>query len=42
MVFGYADNISVMHLGRLITTGTPDEIRNDGLVQSIYLGEKTT
>jgi branched-chain amino acid transport system ATP-binding protein len=42
MVFGYADNISVMHLGRLVTTGTPGEIRNDRLVQNIYLGENTT
>jgi branched-chain amino acid transport system ATP-binding protein len=39
MVFKYADRISVMHLGQMITTGTPEEIRNDETVQRIYLGE---
>jgi ABC-type branched-subunit amino acid transport system ATPase component len=28
-----------MHLGQMITTGTPEEIRNDETVQRIYLGE---
>ncbi len=40
MVFKYADRISVMHLGRLVTTGTPDEIRADAMVRAIYLGEQ--
>ncbi|MGD0918901.1 MAG: ABC transporter ATP-binding protein [Thermodesulfobacteriota bacterium] len=40
MVFNYADKISVMHQGRVIATGIPDEIRNNSLVQNIYLGEK--
>jgi branched-chain amino acid transport system ATP-binding protein len=40
MVFKYADKISVMHLGRLMTTGTPDEIRSDTMVRAIYLGER--
>jgi branched-chain amino acid transport system ATP-binding protein len=42
MVFGYADKISVMHLGRLMTTGTPDEIRSDTMVQAVYLGERAS
>jgi branched-chain amino acid transport system ATP-binding protein len=40
MVFNYADKISVMHLGRLMTTGTPDEIRGNATVRAIYLGER--
>jgi branched-chain amino acid transport system ATP-binding protein len=40
MVFKYADKISVMHLGRLITTGTPDEIRGNAMVRAVYLGEQ--
>jgi branched-chain amino acid transport system ATP-binding protein len=40
MVFKYADRISVMHLGRLMTTGTPDEIRSNAMVRAIYLGER--
>jgi branched-chain amino acid transport system ATP-binding protein len=42
MVFKYADKISVMHLGRLITTGTPDEIRGNAMVRAVYLGEQVT
>ncbi len=42
MVFGYADRISVMHLGRLMTTGTADEIRSNSMVRAVYLGEKTS
>jgi len=42
MVFGYSDKISVMHLGRLVMTGTPEEVRRDELVQRIYLGEKAS
>ncbi len=40
MVFKYADRISVMHLGQLITTGTPDDIRGNAMVRAIYLGEQ--
>ena len=39
IVFSYADKISVMNWGQVIATGTPDEIRNNDLVQKIYLGE---
>jgi len=38
IVFGYSSRISVMHLGRLVMSGTPDEVRRDELVQRIYLG----
>ncbi len=40
IVFGYADRISVMHLGELVMTGTPEEVRHNELVQRIYLGER--
>lgn len=37
-VFGYASRILVMDQGRLIADGTPDNIRENPLVQSVYLG----
>ena len=40
MVFKYADKVSVMHLGRLMITGMPEEIRTNDLVRNIYLGDK--
>lgn len=40
IVFNYADEITVMHQGAIIATGTPEEIRNNQLVQDTYLGEK--
>jgi branched-chain amino acid transport system ATP-binding protein len=42
MVFNYANKISVMHQGQVIATGKPDEIKNNILVQNIYLGEKVS
>jgi len=42
MVFNYADKISVMHQGQVIATGKPDEIRNNNLVQNVYLGERAS
>lgn len=39
VVFGLADRISVLAGGRIIATGTPDEIRNDARVQEAYLGQ---
>jgi branched-chain amino acid transport system ATP-binding protein len=40
IVFNYADEITVMHHGAIIATGTPNEIKNNELVQNTYLGEK--
>ncbi|MFS8478422.1 MAG: ABC transporter ATP-binding protein [Micromonosporaceae bacterium] len=38
VVFGLADTVTVLHLGRHLATGTPAEIRADPEVQSAYLG----
>lgn len=37
-VFRIADRITVLHQGRLLTEGTPDEIQADPRVRSVYLG----
>jgi branched-chain amino acid transport system ATP-binding protein len=38
VVFDLADRISVLHFGRLIADGRPDEIRGNAEVQTAYLG----
>ncbi|CAM5575383.1 hypothetical protein [Streptomyces avidinii] len=38
MVFELADTVTVMHLGRHLTTGTPDHVRASAEVQRAYLG----
>lgn len=38
-VTGLADRVVVMHLGRVIATGTPEEVLDDLQVRTAYLGE---
>jgi len=38
VVFGFCDRITVLHLGKLLAEGTPDEIRRNPTVVSAYLG----
>jgi len=38
VVFGHARNILVLDRGMIITSGSPEDVRNDPKVQEIYLG----
>jgi branched-chain amino acid transport system ATP-binding protein len=40
VVFSLADRITVLHYGEILTTGTPDEIRENQAVKDAYLGEQ--
>ena len=40
VVFSLADRISVLVGGRIIASGTADDIRNDEEVRNAYLGEE--
>ncbi|MFD0852838.1 ABC transporter ATP-binding protein, partial [Actinomadura adrarensis] len=42
VVFRLADRVTVLHLGEVLATGTPDEIRADESVQRAYLGAART
>lgn len=37
-VFSIADRIIVLHQGRILTEGTPEEVRSNAEVRSLYLG----
>jgi branched-chain amino acid transport system ATP-binding protein len=39
-VFALADRISVLVYGQLLVTGTPEEIRHNAEVRSVYLGDE--
>ena len=39
VVFSLADRITVLHLGGILASGTPDEIRDNQVVKDAYLGE---
>ena len=39
VVFGIAEKITVLHQGRVLAEGTPDEMRQNLEVQHVYLGE---
>jgi branched-chain amino acid transport system ATP-binding protein len=39
-VFALADQLTVMVNGQVISTGTPEQVRNDPQVQAAYLGEE--
>jgi branched-chain amino acid transport system ATP-binding protein len=41
-VFGIAQTVRVLQLGRLLAEGTPDEIRNNPEVITAYLGEEVS
>jgi branched-chain amino acid transport system ATP-binding protein len=42
LVFGLADQITILHHGMVFTEGTPDQIHADEKVREIYLGENIT
>jgi branched-chain amino acid transport system ATP-binding protein len=42
VVFGLADRITVIHYGRVLMTGTPDDVRASAEVKQAYLGRKAT
>jgi branched-chain amino acid transport system ATP-binding protein len=38
VVFALADRITVLYLGEVIASGTPEAVRADPRVQEVYLG----
>lgn len=41
-VFALADRITVLVYGKVLFTGTPDEVKNHAQVRAVYLGEEST
>lgn len=41
IVFALAERVTVLHLGQVLLTGSPDEIRESRAVQEAYLGSST-
>jgi branched-chain amino acid transport system ATP-binding protein len=39
VVFGFASRVIVMHLGEVIASGAPEEVRADPRVREVYLGD---
>jgi branched-chain amino acid transport system ATP-binding protein len=39
VVFGFATRVIVLHLGKVIAAGSPDEVRAHPLVREVYLGD---
>ena len=39
LVFGFANRITVLVNGAVLTEGTPNEIANDQRVKDVYLGQ---
>jgi len=39
LVFGFADRITVLVNGAVLTEGTPQEIAHDQRVKDVYLGQ---
>jgi branched-chain amino acid transport system ATP-binding protein len=39
VVFALADRVTVLHYGKILATGTPDEVRNNQAVKDAYLGD---
>jgi branched-chain amino acid transport system ATP-binding protein len=40
-VFGTAKRITVLHQGKIIAEGTPQQVRSDETVQKVYFGEES-
>ena len=40
VVFSIAQRLTVLHQGRVIADGAPDEVRRDAEVRRVYLGER--